>query len=302
MSRQRICSVLLVFLSLFWGCGTTQELPPAYLLTANMHDKCLKVLREGLHSNEFWPSVHAAEALIDAGYGFDATPVLKARLSEEEDALYRIGLAQALVRSGERHYLTILQDVLLTDQESAREEALRGMFYLADVADVPLVQTAYNRTDQPSARLWAAGVLSRVIDAKTVDVIREGLVHEDPGVRLTAAELIPVMGSVKTDTTQLLANLGQANTDIERLYILRALALLSHTLSRQQMGSMLFNEDPTIRSKAVYAAAEAWLLDRNDQIFSLLDDPSLAVRVRAAQASLILTDPVSPYRYLRTRD
>ena len=33
------------------------------------HEKCLNVLRAGLTSEEFWPSIHAAEGLTLEGHG-----------------------------------------------------------------------------------------------------------------------------------------------------------------------------------------------------------------------------------------
>ena len=43
--------------------------PDRITLSDDVREKCLSVLREGLKSDEFWPSIHAAEGLTLAGRG-----------------------------------------------------------------------------------------------------------------------------------------------------------------------------------------------------------------------------------------
>src|SRR5690606_22408226 len=66
------------------------------------HARCLKVLREGLASDDFWPSIHAAEGLTLGGYGDEVIAALTPKLASETDDQRRCGLARELVRAGQR--------------------------------------------------------------------------------------------------------------------------------------------------------------------------------------------------------
>ena len=304
MSLQRVFNRLMLILLLGSqvGCRSSQELPPAYLLTANMHDKCMEVLREGLHSNEFWPSVIASEGLIRAGYGFEAMSVLEKKLEQETGDVYRTGLARALVRSGNRNGVVLLQDILLSGDQTAKIEAVKSMFYVADVADESLLREVYNESRNDALHIYTAGVLALTRGESTLDEVRQGLKSSDPAVRIAAADIIPVLGTSERDTTQLISNLDQSNTDLETIYLLRALSILDHTPSQVKLTRLLRHEDPTIRAKAVASVAEAWMVYLSEHIFSSLDDPSLEVRVQAAQTLLTLNDPLSPFRYIHIKE
>src|SRR5262249_34325650 len=63
--------------------------------------RCVNVLRSGLGSDEFWPSMHAAEGLTSAGQGQDVRRALAPKLTTETDDQKRCGLARELVRAGE---------------------------------------------------------------------------------------------------------------------------------------------------------------------------------------------------------
>ena len=52
-------------------------------LDASTNKLCLEVLREGLRSNEFWPSIHAAEGLTLGGYGREVRAHLEPKLKTE---------------------------------------------------------------------------------------------------------------------------------------------------------------------------------------------------------------------------
>lgn len=285
------------------GCSTTklQTVPEPILLTGNIHNRCLAILKEGLHSDEFWPMIHASEALVDAQYAFEAIPVLKRHLAEERDLRYRAGLARALVRAGERNALTELQDILLTTNTEARVIAIEAMFRVADVADVTIVTAAMDSIHDGRIRIYAAAALALARGQNTLGVIREGLASDSPAMRYVGADVITVLGNRRDDLPVLLLNRDRTASEFEGFYTLRALAFFGDASARQELAGLLRHTDPTIRSRAVYAAAETWLVQESDYLLTLLDDPSLAVRVRAAQALLILSNPTSPFRYLRNR-
>src|SRR5690606_38121574 len=82
------------------------------VLAPGIEQRCLRVLREGLKSDEFWPSMHAAEALTLAGRGNEVRAHLLPLLPQESDDQRRCGLARELVRTGARQYAAIMLDIL----------------------------------------------------------------------------------------------------------------------------------------------------------------------------------------------
>src|SRR5687768_11691973 len=72
------------------------------IMSAQVRQKCLLLLREGLKSEEFWPAMHAAEALTIAGEAAEVREALAPRLPKETDDQHCCGLARELVRAGER--------------------------------------------------------------------------------------------------------------------------------------------------------------------------------------------------------
>ena len=291
----------LCILLIFVGCKTPKVLPPPNLLRANHFDKSLQILRQGLHSDEFWPSIYAAEALIDAGYGFEVTPVLYDKLESEGYDVYRASIAKALIKNNEQEGIVILQDIMLGNDEQAQLESLKGLFYEVTVADTAIVGNLTRSTESQEIKLYAQALLHITEKQKNADQIRGFLSSQDPTIRIATADILAFIGSSEQDTTQLETNLIAANTELEQFHMLRSLAMLDHNASRERLPQLTRSTDPSIRSEAALAIAEAWIVDQVDVVYPLLDDPSLAVRVRAAQALLTLNNSASLYRYLRLR-
>src|SRR3954453_18090563 len=89
------------------------DAPAAVLdLDEATHARCLAVLRAGLASSEFWPSMHAAEALSMAGQGADVRGLLAPKVPDETDDQRRCGLARELVRAGDLGYVQTMLDIL----------------------------------------------------------------------------------------------------------------------------------------------------------------------------------------------
>ena len=290
-----LCAMLIA------GCKAAQPIPEPYLLTGNQHARCMQVLREGLSGDEFWASIYAGEALVRDGYGFEVIPLFHERLARESDPRKRAGYAGVLVRAGQRDALVDLQDLLLGDDVEAQIMAAQAMFRTASVADATLLEEAMAEGRNGRLRLYAAGALALTRDAKTLDFIREQLHSDDPANRYVAADIIAVLGSARDDLETLLDLRDRAGSEFERFFVLRALAIFGNEDARAALVQLLRHSDPTIRARAVFVMAEAWIVEQSDQLYAMLNDPSLAVRVRAAQALLILSNPTAPERYLRLR-
>ncbi|HAH48796.1 MAG TPA: sialidase, partial [Planctomycetaceae bacterium] len=67
---------------------------PSIKLSPETEKRCLEVLREAINSDEFWPSMHAAEALTLAGKGDEVRQIIAPQLKTEKDDQHRCGLAR----------------------------------------------------------------------------------------------------------------------------------------------------------------------------------------------------------------
>lgn len=283
------------------GCRSVSVPPGSYLLTGNVHQRCLDILRDGLQSDAFWPSIHAAEALIGINYGFEVKPLLLSRREEETDLRRIAGYARALITTGHERSLLDLQDILLSDDTEAKILAAEAMFRTRTIGDVTILEQAMEAQNNGRLRVFAAATLTATNINNELDVARDALRGDDPAARYIAADVIPMLSNAEVDLAVLLGTKDIANSDFEALYFVRALAVLGVESATEELITYLEHPDPTIRSRAAFAIAEAWIIDATDQLESLLDDESIAVRVRAAQALLTLSNPNSQYRYLRMR-
>ncbi len=280
------------------GCKTAAPPPEVYLLTANMYERCMQVLRAGLNDEEPWTAIHAAEALTGARYGFEVRPVMLDALAVVGDAPVRAGLLGELVRSGDIDSILLLQDILLEPEAEAHVEAARALFEIGIIADVALLEDAMREGRDERVRLYAAAALTRVEVLDASEFIRSRLAWDDPVVRSTAADILRVIGRAR-DLQALREAREAAAFDFERAYIARALAVLGDEAARAELLAQLRAVDPVVRADAAHAAADAWLLEGTSRLYALLDDPDAAVRVRAAHALLTLSNPEAPARARR---
>ncbi|MEM8485614.1 MAG: HEAT repeat domain-containing protein [Bacteroidota bacterium] len=283
------------------GCKTASVPPASYLLTGNVHQQCLTILREGVQGDEFWPSIHAAEALIREDYAFEATPLIEARMGSERDRRRIAGYARALALTDYNQGIVALQDILLSDDLEARILAAEAMFRTGLVGDPVILEQATDPSNNGRLRVFAAAALTVTDRANMRDLVREALGSNDPAARYIAADVIPIIGSLEEDVPTLIDKKDLVNSDFENLYFVRALAMFGLESARKELLSFLKHPDPTIRSRAAFSIAEAWYVESSNQLIPLLKDPALAVRVRAAQALLTMANPNSAYRLLRSR-
>lgn len=283
------------------GCKTASIPPSSFLLTGNVHQQCIEILREGVQGDEFWPSIHAAEALIREDYGFEATPLLRERMGREQDRRRIAGYARALAAVDQNQSVVALQDILLSDDIEARILAAEAMFRTGIVGDPAILEQATDPSQNGRLRVFAAATLTVTDQADLRTVVREALDSNDPAARYIAADVIPIIGNLEDDAPTLIDKKDLVNSDFENLYFVRALAMFGFDAARKELLSFLKHPDPTIRSRAAFAVAESWSIESSNQLIPLLDDPALAVRVRAAQALLTMANPTSAYRFLRSK-
>ncbi|MCA9433368.1 MAG: HEAT repeat domain-containing protein, partial [Candidatus Omnitrophica bacterium] len=125
-----ILSLLLAFL----GAGISFAENPIQL-EPTTEEKCLDILRTALDSEEFWPSMHAAEAMTLAGHGEEIREDLESRLESEKDDQHRCGLARELVRSGDRSMVAVLIDVLNSEDPYGHVHACESLYKVNEIGD-----------------------------------------------------------------------------------------------------------------------------------------------------------------------
>ena len=293
---------LFVLASLFLaGCGSVAIPPGSYLMTGNVHQRCLEVLREGLNSDEFWPSIHAAESLIKAEYAFEARPILLKGIENERDNRRIAGYARALIPTDHNLAIISLQDILLSNDIEARILAAEAMFKTATVGDPTILEQALAEQNNGRLRVFAAAALTVTDRGDLKSIVREALQGDDPAARYIAADVIPVIGNLEDDLPILIDKKDLTSSDFENLHFVRAMAIFGAESARNELVSYLRHPDATIRSRAAFAIAETWHVEQSTKLISMLEDPSLAVRVRAAQALMTLANPTSPFRFLHLR-
>ena len=107
---------------------------------------------EGLGSKEFWPGMHAAEALSLAGYGNEVRAAITPKLPSEPDDQRRCGLARELVRAGDLAFTRVLLDVLARPDPYGHVHACESLFKVWQVGDGVLLRRALAGAEKPRSQ------------------------------------------------------------------------------------------------------------------------------------------------------
>lgn len=293
MSKGELVKKLFVIVSLvFWilnsqlVVGADSEEKESLKMNALLLDRSLKVLEKGLESEEFWPSMHAAEALTLAGKTKVVIDVLSRKLPGETNDQRRCGLARELVRAGDQSALPVLFDVLNDAKSIGRIHAAESLFKLGLVGDGKSLKAAFEQMEVAQLRLYAAAALAKSGDKNARMFLSEQLDSNDPLVRNTVVFSLARIGA-KNEVPRLLALLEKEMDKAARANIVNALAMLGDKKGCEELGPQLGSEDPGIRVSSAEHAGLASCAKYVDKIVKLLDDPVMDVRIRASQ-SLIL--------------
>jgi len=258
-------------------------------------DRCRAVLRAGLTSDEFWPAMHAAEAMTLNGDGAAVRAALAPRLATEADDQRRCGLARELVRAGDLSYVSLLLDVLAKRNTHGHVHACESLFKVWQVGDGELLRRTLADAEPPKLAIMAAAALARWGNRQAVVRLREYVRADDGETARTAAWVLARVGGA-TDLPELRRGAQRFKEPLTRAYFEHALAALGDAEGKNALIRNLGDSDPMLRVYAAEFAPDARALGAKDSLIRLLDDPVLDVRVRAAQALLQLAGPASPSR------
>lgn len=277
--KQCLSTILAVSLCMGWAFPLEAE--------DNVQAHALAVLRSGFAADEFWPSMHAAEALSASGHQDEVRTVLTEELELETDDQRRCGLARELVRSGDRSYVNLLLAILADNRSNGRVHAAESLFKVTEIGDGSELRAAMHDED-PRLVLMASAALARCGNPAALANIRDLLSHEDEAIRTITVWVLRQLGDASDIETlrQLLAN---ATDPQFRGQFVNAMAQLGDPAACEQLIKNLSAEDAVVR---IYAAEAAANLENSDELqkalVELLDDEELDVRIRAAHALLAL--------------
>ncbi|MBO35316.1 MAG: hypothetical protein CMO64_03865 [Verrucomicrobiales bacterium] len=280
----KITKLVTLCLGLCCSCSTSK-----ILLDAPARQKCFQVLREGLKSDAFWPSMHAAEALTLAGNSKEVRRLLETKLQAETDDRRRCGLARELVRAGDMAKSAVMLNILKGNNSYGHVHAAESLYKVGwNGNDAPL-RAAFEQKKNDILRLMAAGALAKHSeDAKAMAFLREHMrTSTDPAQFRITAWLLGRIGGAK-DAALIKARLKDTPNALTRAYLEHALAALGDADGQAALVSNLESEDPGSKVYAAVFAGDARMTSVKRQLTSLLNSNHLDTRIRAAQSLLVL--------------
>jgi sialidase-1 len=282
---------LLMSLCVFMALATTLRGQTPIDLDNEVRRKCVAILRGGLLSDEFWPSMHAAEGLSVNGMGAEVVKVLEPKLPQESDDQRRCGLARELVRAGDLSKTKVLVEVLASKDPYGHVHACESLYKVFQVGDADALRRAMTQKEQPLLAIMAAAALARADEKPPLGVLRDYVRHEDAMIARTAAWVLARVGSAQ-DIPELRLSRQRFSDPLTLAYFEHAMAALGDSNAVVALVANLSHADPAVRTYACEFAPDAQAALGRDRLIELLNDSNLDIRIRAADALLRLSRPM----------
>lgn len=274
-------------MAMWQGGAFAADRPDRIDLSDEIRARCLNVLREGMRSEEFWPSIHAAEGLTLGGHGDEVIAFLEPKLATEKDDQRRCGIARELVRAGERRYRRVLLDILAGDDPHGHVHAAESLYKVAEIGDGVAMRKAFANKENIRLQMMAAAALGRCGNPEAMAFLREQLKTAEPELARIAAWVLGRIGAAR-DIAALERRHSDMETLIQRVFVMNSLALLGDKTGLRLLEQHVTSFDAAARTYGAVFAGEARAVGLKKQLVRLLDDPYLDARLRAAQALLVL--------------
>ena len=264
-------------------------------IDAATRDHCLMVLRNGLHGEDFWPSIHAAEGLTLGGYGTEVVAFLTPKLPNEKDDQRRCGISRELVRAGQRGNAAVMLAILAGEDDYGHVHAAESLYKVVEIGDGVAMRSAFHQDDNLRLKLMAAAALGRCGNPEAMRVLRTTLQHEDPEILRIAAWILGRIGD-GSDIPRLKKELPRCEDELLRAYLNHSLAALGDKDGLNALAANLRNDDGAVRTYAATFAGDARDISVADTLTQMLDDAHPDAAIRAAQTLLCLSRPAAPGR------
>ena len=232
-------SVAAVILTSLLSFGTllahTQQRLATVPLAPAVEVQCVEVLRSALKSGEFWPSMHAAEALTLAGKTDEVRATLAPLLPKERDDQRRCGLARELRapaiainwQSWNKSWQMAFRRVACM-----RPRASTNWARLV----AAIICAAHEQGANRPLQLWATAALAQSGDKTCLAELRAALRSDQAANRSTAAFALARLGD--SDDVEPLASALATETDpVTRVMLAGALACRGHEGGRAELGA-----------------------------------------------------------------
>lgn len=264
----------------------------AWQMTPALRQQCLAVLRQGMRSDDFWPAIHAAEAMSLAGQQREVRQYLEPLLESETDDQRRCGLARELVRAGDRRRSRVMLQILLKPDAHGHVHAAESLYKVGWQGDDAPLRQALAERDDIVLRIMAAAALAKhgegASQAESFAFLRSRLREEpDAAVFRLAAWVLGRIGD-DTDRAAIRSRLKDTRDVVDRAFLQHALAALGDPEARQAVVRNLASSDAAVRTYAAVFAGESGIFAAVPHLVRQLGDESPDARIRAAQALLVL--------------
>ena len=267
-------------------------------LSDDVKARCVEVLTGGLHSDEFWPSIHAAEGLTLGGHGDVVRKHLGPKLQTQLDDQQRCGVSRELIRAGDRRKRSIMLGILAGKDDFGHVHSAESLYKVEEIGDGVAMRRAFQQTENLRLRVMAAAALGRCGNPEAMTFIRSMLNHDDPEIYKLGAWVLGRIGS-ESDIPLLKKHVERCPDELTRAYFHNSLATLGDAAGLEALAKSLKSDDPAIRTYGATFAGDSRAVGVADTLISMLDDPYGDARYRAAQSLLFLSRPAG---LARTKD
>ncbi|MBL8849316.1 MAG: exo-alpha-sialidase [Planctomycetaceae bacterium] len=278
--------------SISFAAEPVAEQPPV-TLDPLVRGRCLNILREGLRSDQFWHSIHAAEGLTAGGHGAELRPFLIEKLAAEIDDQRRCGLARELVRSGDRRFADVLFSILGSHETHGHVHAAESLFKVREVGDGAALRQAFARDGNPGLKVMSGAALARGGSPLALLTLRDLLQSDDSLTAKLAAWALARVGD-SSDIPALQRRAAKEDDPASRTFYDYALALLGDANGRTAAIANFHHDDDTARTMAAEFAPEIpHAGELVPALIAMLDDPWPDARIRAAHALFAIAHPAA---------
>jgi sialidase-1 len=261
---------------------------PSLKLSPEVRARCLKELRTTMRSDEFWPSIHAAEGLTLAGQGKEVRAFLAPKLADVPDDQKRCGVVRELVRAGDVKQGKIMLDILDKKDDFGHVHAAESLYKIKQVGNGKALTRAMRQTKNPTLRLMAAGAMTRKNNKEAFALLRESVNDKKLDNARIAVWLLGRVGD-KSDISSLKKRMASIDDPFARCYFEHALAALGDKSGQAALLRNLTSKDARLRVYAATFAGDVKLTAAGPALIKLLDDENIDIRARAAQSLLVLS-------------
>lgn len=286
--------ILLLLVGVAVSACASGRLASAPKIDAQTHAKAVSILRKGLHGDEFWPAMHAAEGLTLGGYGEEVRTYLEPKLPRQADDQKRCGLAREMVRAGDAAKSEVMLDILAGADDYGHVHAAESLYKVGVVGDGVALRRAFAQTKNMSLHLMAAAALAKQGDRAAVNAIRQAMLADDSDTVRIAAWLLGRIGKnadrqlLRTQLVRVVAN-PDSFEPVVAVMIQNSLAVLGDAGGKAALEQYLESDDDAFRTYAATFAGDANLINLTPKLIEMLDDPYEDARIRAAQTLLVFS-------------